>query len=134
MYGAGVGAQRACLLSTGVMRERVTVWEPARCLRFQVLCTPGALREISFYRDLQPRHVHNFTVMREGEIRLEPLPNGGTRLIGTSWYEQRMWPADYWMLYSDFVVHSVHRRVFGHIKMLAEHEAASRRSALASAN
>ena len=125
MYGAGVGANRACLLSTGVMRERVTAWEPARRLRFEVLCTPCAMREISIYRDLQPPHVHNFEVMRAGEIQLVPLPGGGTRLVGTSWYEQRMWPAAYWMLYSDFVVHSVHRRVFNHIKQLAESDAAS---------
>lgn len=122
MDGSGVGAERACVLSTGVMRERVTVWEPGRRLRFEVLSTPCSMREISFYHGLEPPHVHGCYAMREGEIRLLPLPGGGTRLAGTSRYEQRLWPAAYWMLYSDQVVHSVHRRVFGHIKTLAERD------------
>jgi hypothetical protein len=48
------------------------------------------------------------------------LPNGHTLLTGTSRYENRMWPIAYWRLWSDEIVHDVHRRVFRQIKQLSE--------------
>jgi len=55
----------------------------------------------------------------DGEFLPTPLPGGRTRLQGTTWY-RRMWPAGYWRLWCDAVVHRIHLRVLRHIKRLAE--------------
>jgi hypothetical protein len=34
-----------------------------------------------------------------------------------------MWPAAYWRLWSDYLIHKIHLRVLTHIKTLAESEA-----------
>jgi len=31
-----------------------------------------------------------------------------------------MWPTSYWQLWSDQIIHAIHRRVLTHVKQLAE--------------
>jgi hypothetical protein len=40
--------------------------------------------------------------------------------VGTTWYTNRMWPAAYWSLWSDAIIHRIHGRVLRHIQQLAE--------------
>ena len=49
-----------------------------------------------------------------------PLPGGGTRLEGSTWYVLDMGPAPYWKLWGDAIVHRIHERVLAHIKELSE--------------
>ena len=49
-----------------------------------------------------------------------PLPGGRTRLEGTTWYRHHIWPADYWRIWSDWILHSIHQRVLQHVKRLSE--------------
>ena len=43
-----------------------------------------------------------------------------TRLEGTTWYTNRMWPSAYWKLWSDEVIHRIHLRVLDHIRERSE--------------
>jgi uncharacterized membrane protein YhaH (DUF805 family) len=122
--GCGVGAVRYCEFSTGPFIEPITAWEEPRRLAFDVRAQPHPMREWSPYAGLAPAHLEGFFRSRRGEFRLVALPGGGTRLEGTTWYEQSIWPQSYWKPWSDYLVHTIHRRVLGHIK--AEAERASR--------
>ena len=55
----------------------------------------------------------------EVDIRVT-LPDGTVLLEGTTWYQNRFWPAPYWHLWSDAIIDSIHNRVLLHIKTLAE--------------
>ena len=55
--GAGVGAPRACVLSTGTFAERITRWEPARRLTFDVLSSAPPLRELTPFANVHPPHL-----------------------------------------------------------------------------
>ncbi len=120
--GFGVGASRQCVLSTGVIKETVTAWDPPRLLRFRVDSTPPAMHELSPWAHIDPPHLHGFYESRQGEFLLTALPGGRTLVAGTSWYSHGLQPAQYWRLWSDYVVHGVHRRVLEHIKALAERD------------
>ncbi len=120
MEGSGVGSRRFCELSTGTMAETISVWNPPHHLGFEVLNTPPSMKEISFYDDFNPPHIEGFYVSKRGEFRLTQLPNGHTRIDGTSHYENRLWPESYWFPISDYVVRQVQLRVLKHIKFLAE--------------
>ena len=78
------------------------------------------MREWSPYRHVLARHLDGYLRVQRGEFRLEPLPGGGTRLSGSTWYEIDVAPRAYWMLWSDALIHSIHGQVLGHIKRLAE--------------
>ena len=117
----GVGAARVCRLSTGDMPERITVWKPEQELKFIVLDTPAAMREATIFgRDLDGAHLHTTYTSLDGGFRLEALPNGQTRLTGTSRYLLAITPASYWNLWTREIVSQVQLRVMNHVKAKAE--------------
>ncbi len=120
--GRGVGAVRHCVFSTGPFVEPITVWDEPRLLAFDVTEQPRAMEELSLYNDLRPPHLDNYFISRKGQFELKSLPDGTTLLEGTTWYQNRFWPAPYWHLWSDYIIHNIHKRVLLHIKSLAENQ------------
>jgi uncharacterized membrane protein YhaH (DUF805 family) len=118
--GDGVGAVRYCVFSTGAFVEPITRWEPGRRLSFDVSEQPRPLHEWSPYANVAPPHLDGYFRSRRGEFRLVALPNGRTRLEGSTWYEMRLEPAAYWALFGDAFIGRIHRRVLDHIARNAE--------------
>jgi len=118
--GRGAGAIRHCQFSTGTFVEPIEVWEEPRLLKFSVTSNPPPMKEWTPYSEIHPPHLIGFLVSQEGQFLLRPLPHGGTRLEGTTWYQHHMWPAIYWNFWSDAIIHRIHRRVLKHIQRLAE--------------
>lgn len=112
--GVGVGAVRYCVFSTGAFVEPITAWQPGIRLAFDVVESPPPLRELSLW-DVAPPHLDGYLQPRRGEFRLVALPGGRTRLEGSTWYEQRLRPMGYWVLFSDFIIARIHHRVLEHI-------------------
>ncbi len=121
--GRGVGAVRSCEFSTGAFVEPITAWDPPERLAFDVVAQPPPMREISPYANVFAPHLVDGMVSRRGEFRLVPLPGGRTRLEGRTWYVLDLAPQAYWSLWSDFVVHRIHRRVLEHVAGLSERAA-----------
>lgn len=120
IFGSGVGAIRHCIFSTGEFVEPVTVWEENRLLAFNVDYQPEPMLELSPYPKLKAPHLHGYLASRHGELRLTPLEGGRTRLSGTTWYTDRVWPSRYWQLWSDMIIHHIHLRVLNHIRLQSE--------------
>ena len=118
--GQGAGAVRRCVFSTGAFVEPITRWEPGRRLSFDVDSQPRPMHEWSPYADVAPPHLDGYFRSRRGEFRLVALPGGRTRLEGSTWYEMKIQPAGYWVLYGDWIIGRIHGRVLGHIKRVAE--------------
>jgi hypothetical protein len=119
LFGDGVGAVRYCIFTTGTFVEPIEVWDQPRLLQFSVKDQPPPMKEWSPY-DIHPPHLDHYLVSQKGQFLLTPLPGGRTRLEGTTWYVNKMWPESYWQLWSDYIIHRVHLRVLKHIKDLAE--------------
>jgi len=120
LTGHGVGAERHCIFSTGAFVEPITVWDEPHLLKFSVTSNPAPMEEWTPYKHIDPPHLHGFLVSQGGQFLLTPLPGGRTRLEGTTWYRHTMWPAAYWQLWSDHIIHEIHLRVLRHIKSESE--------------
>jgi len=120
--GSGEGAIRRCVFSTGTFVEPITVWEEGRRLGFDVTEQPAPMFELSVYPNVHPPHLTGFLVSTQGEFRLVPLPDGGTRLEGRTWYRSSTYPAWYWSAWYDLWIHKIHERVLSHIRQLAEND------------
>jgi hypothetical protein len=118
--GQGAGAIRHCEFTTGPFVEPIEVWDEPRLLKFTVTANPEPMQEWTPYREIHPPHLEGFLVSKQGQFLLEPLPGGRTRLEGTTWYQHNLWPAAYWQVWSDWIIHSIHGRVLHHVKNLSE--------------
>jgi uncharacterized membrane protein YhaH (DUF805 family) len=118
--GAGVGATRRCIFSTGPFLEPITVWDEPHLLKFDVERNPAPLNELTPYGHIDPPHLHGYFISHGGQFLLTALPGGQTGLEGTTWYHHSMWPATYWHWWSDYVIHKIHMRVLNHIRERAE--------------
>ena len=118
--GSGVGAVRRCEFSTGTFVEPIEAWDEPRLLRFSVESGPPPMREWSPLFEAHPPHLDGFLVSERGQFELIPRPGGGTLLRGSTLYRHGLWPAAYWRLWSDPIIHRIHDRVLRHIKRLAE--------------
>src|ERR1700690_2310482 len=120
IVGSGVGAERHCVFSTGAFVEPIEVWAEPRQLKFSVTANPPPMEEWTPYSHIDPPHLHGFMVSNGGQFLLTPLPDGGTRLEGTTWYRHGLWPSEYWRIWSDAIIHRIHMRVLRHIRDEAE--------------
>ncbi len=120
IVGEGVGAVRHCEFSTGPFVEPITTWEPPRRLAFDVSAQPPSMSELSPYKNVKAAHLEGYMTSKRGEFRLVALPNGRTRLEGSTWYTLSIFPEAYWTIFGEALLHSIHGRVLGHIKHLSE--------------
>ena len=118
--GSGPGAVRYCEFSTGPFVEPIEVWNEPRLLRFSVTENPPPMHEWSPYAQVLPKHLRGYLISKRGQFLLTRLPNGHTLLEGTTWYQHGLWPAQYWRLWSDAIIHRIHLRVLTHIRKLSE--------------
>ncbi len=120
IVGQGPSAIRRCIFSTGAFVEPIEVWDEPRLLRFSVKENPPPLAELTPYAHIDPPHLHGYFISKQGQFALTALPGGRTLLEGTTWYQHTMWPAAYWHLWSDYIIHRIHMRVLEHIRLEAE--------------
>jgi uncharacterized membrane protein YhaH (DUF805 family) len=118
--GSGVGATRYCEFTTGTFVEPITTWDRPRRLAFDVTEQPEPMFELTPYRHIHPPHLDGSFRSTRGDFYLESLANQRTRLSGTTWYTLSIYPHAYWTIWSDALVHGIHRRVLEHIKINAE--------------
>ncbi|MDQ3278720.1 MAG: SRPBCC family protein [Bacteroidota bacterium] len=119
IQGQGVGAVRHCNFSTGSFVEPITVWDEPRLLQFSVEQQPEPMKELSFY-NIHPNHLHGYWISKRGQFKLTQLSDGRTLLEGTTWYVNKIKPDLYWTVWSDYIVHKIHRRVLENIKKASE--------------
>ncbi len=122
--GSGLTADRSCIFSSGAFREPILAWEEGKHFAFGVTEEPPLMKELSPYGDIHVRHLddHDFQPQR-ADFYLTELPGGHTRLDGWTTYQNRMWPASYWRIWTDTILHQIHLRVFRQVKKLAEQDA-----------
>jgi hypothetical protein len=83
---------------------------------------PDPMEEWTPYHHIHPPHLTGYLASKEGQFQLIPTSEGRTRLEGTTWYYHNLWPAGYWRVWSDYIIHRIHLRVLSHVKRLAELE------------
>lgn len=126
IQGEGLTADRECRFSTGSFKEPILAWETNKHFAFGVAEEPLLMTETSPYGQIHVRHLEDRDFQPErADFVLTPLPSGGTRLEATTTYQNKMWPGQYWRLYTDAIVHTIHRRVFEHVKQLSESDVAN---------
>jgi hypothetical protein len=117
--GAGVGAVRHCIFSTGSFVEPITRWDAPGLLAFDVSSSPPPMKELSPYEQVNAPHLHGHMTSKHGQFRL--VQKGDSVMLeGTTWYSHTLSPQWYWGPVSDYMIHRIHERVLNHIKRTVE--------------
>jgi hypothetical protein len=120
LLGAGVGAARLGLFSTGVAQERITVWRPNQALAFAVLADPPMMHEMNPNPHVNAPHLLGYFHTASASFTLTPLPGGRTRLVVSAPNTMRIEPALYWLPLARWATHEDERRVLRHYRRVAE--------------
>jgi hypothetical protein len=104
LSGEGVGALRIGRFSTGIARERVTLWQPGRALAFRGESHAPAMEEMSPYRIVHAPHVDGYFDTLDTRFTLTSLTNGQTRLTITSRHILRIEPIPYWQPIAEWAI------------------------------
>jgi hypothetical protein len=80
------------------------------------------MKELSPRGDIRPPHLDGFLRSERGEFKLVRLSGNRTRLEGTTWYRNKMWPQVYWNAWSDKLIHDIHTEVLIQVKQVSEKE------------
>jgi len=123
--GAGVGAVRHCVFSTGAFVEPITRWEAPHHLAFDVASQPPPMEQWSPYWHVYMPHIDGYIQSRRGEFLLIPLEGGRTRIEARTWYDLTVFPQSYWSLWTNSLVSAIHDRVLEHIRDETEAGAAT---------
>ena len=121
IHGAGIGALREGVFSTGTTYERVTDWQPGHRLAFDVLSDPPSMRELSPYPEIHAPHTTGYFKTLDAIFTINALSNGRTLLTLTTHHELDIGPSQYWLMFARWAVHANKQRVLEHFRNQAEH-------------
>lgn len=122
IVGEGVGAIRYCNFTTGSFVEPITTWDEPNLLQFDVKEQPIPMNEYNPFWEVHPAHLDGYFKSYKGQFKLSKISNNKTVLEGTTWYKVDIYPEFYWKVWSNFIIHKIHRRVLNHIKQEAENK------------
>jgi len=120
--GTGVGAIRYCNFTTGSFVEPITTWNKPHLLQFEVKEQPIPMNEFNPFWDIHPPHLDGYFKSYKGQFKLTKIGENQTELEGTTWYKVDITPEIYWKVWSDFIIHRIHKRVLNHIKIETENK------------
>lgn len=113
---------RTCILTTGKMRETITLMRPCKAVRWRVDYTPKTMREWNPFGTPNPKHLTESFRVLEGGFEMQELSDGKTRLRGWTTYRSEVAPDIYWNLWNEMIVRGVQRRVMTEIAHQAQPE------------
>ncbi len=118
--GDGPGATLVGNFSTGPFEVSIDEWDEPNRLTMSVVEHPPTMQEWSIYGDIDAPHIVGYFACESGEIQLEELPAGGTKLTGITRCRQDLGPAPYWSLWSERIIDRLHHHVLEDIGHRAE--------------
>ncbi len=120
IQGKGVGAIRYCNFTTGSFVEPITEWQAPTVLQFDVIEQPIPMNEMNPFWEVHPPHLEGYFVSQKGQFKLSEINDNQTILEGTTWYSLKIMPQFYWEIWTDYIIHKIHKRVLNHIKKESE--------------
>lgn len=87
---------------------------------FQIEETPEPMKELSPMGDFDAPHLHGYFNAYLGGFILEDLGNGHTRLTGSTSYSYKIYPANYWQHWTNYLIDQMHLYVLNAVKTKTE--------------
>ncbi|MEY8868697.1 hypothetical protein [Gaetbulibacter jejuensis] len=74
------------------------------------------MKEITPYKSIDAKHLHNYFNINYGEITLSKIGSEKTKIVSTTSYNYKIAPKWYWELWSNYIINEMHLHVLNSIK------------------
>ncbi|MDR6489040.1 hemerythrin [Chryseobacterium vietnamense] len=80
------------------------------------------MKEITPYEDIDAKHLHDYFIVKYGEITLDKLSENKTKIIAKTKYSYKIAPTWYWKKWSGYIIDKMQSNVLQSIKTQSENE------------
>ncbi|KYH06893.1 hypothetical protein EGI15_19725 [Chryseobacterium cucumeris] len=80
------------------------------------------MKEVTPYKDIDAKHLHDYFIVKYGEITLEKLSENRTKIIAKTKYSYKIAPTWYWKKWSGYIIDKMQSHVLQSIKKQSENE------------
>ena len=80
------------------------------------------MKEITPYDQIDAEHLHDYFIVKYGEISLEKLSDNQTKIIAKTKYSYKIAPKWYWEKWSGYIIDKMQTHVLNSIKTQSENE------------
>lgn len=80
------------------------------------------MKEITPYKDIDAKHLHDYFIVKYGEITLDKLSENKTKVVAKTKYSYKIAPIWYWKKWSGYIIDKMQSHVLQSIKTQSENE------------
>ncbi|WP_079242389.1 hypothetical protein [Chryseobacterium indologenes] len=80
------------------------------------------MKEITPYQNIDAKHLHDYFIVKYGEITLDKLSENRTKIIAKTKYSYKIAPTWYWKNWSGYIIDKMQNHVLQSIKTQSENE------------
>ncbi|KAB1230914.1 hypothetical protein [Chryseobacterium viscerum] len=80
------------------------------------------MKEITPYEEIDAKHLHDYFIVKYGEITLDKLSENKTKIIAKTKYSYKIAPTWYWKKWSGYIIDKMQSHVLQSIKTQSENE------------
>ncbi|WP_288446821.1 hypothetical protein [uncultured Chryseobacterium sp.] len=80
------------------------------------------MKEITPYENIDAKHLHDYFIVKYGEITLDKLSENKTKIIAKTKYSYKIAPTWYWKKWSGYIIDRMQAHVLQSIKTQSENE------------
>lgn len=80
------------------------------------------MKEITPYKDIDAKHLHDYFIVKYGEITLDKLSENKTKIVAKTKYSYKIAPTWYWKKWSGYIIDKMQNHVLQSIKTQSENE------------
>ncbi|MEF9479196.1 hypothetical protein ACR1PO_03600 [Chryseobacterium sp. RRHN12] len=91
-------------------------------VKFSLESQTVPMKEITPYEDIDAKHLHDYFIVKYGEISLDKLSENKTKIVAKTKYSYKIAPIWYWKKWSGYIIDKMQSHVLQSIKTQSENE------------
>ncbi|RLJ33201.1 hypothetical protein CLU97_2677 [Chryseobacterium sp. 7] len=112
----------SCKTNNDELRLNIDEFIENKKVKFSLENQTVPMKEITPYENIDAKHLHDYFIVKYGEITLDKLSENKTKIIAKTKYSYKIAPNWYWKKWSGYIIDKMQAHVLQSIKTQSENE------------